>query len=179
MDLSENQKGLEVCYCLWGVPSRPSPGSYPGPVQVPSRVRGGPVQIRHVLCFTVFRTHPGPHPAPVRSLQDRAWTGRSRLLGHFREKEIHSPSNIVKRSPPQSFLTLQDGCLSRGEVRSDPSGKVVGAAASAGPIAWAVKNRYCIAECLLSNLSFLSVFVSMRPKGSATGARNLKSAQSG
>ena len=42
------------------MPSRPSPGSYPGPVQVPSRVRGGPVQIRHVLCFTVFRTHPGP-----------------------------------------------------------------------------------------------------------------------
>ena len=36
------------------MPSRPSPGSYPGPVQVPSRV------IRHVLCFTVFRTHPGP-----------------------------------------------------------------------------------------------------------------------
>ena len=53
------QKGLEVCYCLWGVPFRPSPGSYPGPVQVPSRVQGGPVQIRHVLCFTVFRTHPG------------------------------------------------------------------------------------------------------------------------
>ena len=64
----EGQKGLQVCYCLWGVPSRPSPGSYPGPVQVPSRVRGGPVQIRHVLCFTVFRTHPGPEvgaiPAP-------------------------------------------------------------------------------------------------------------------
>ena len=31
--------------------------------------------------------HPGPswsHPAPERSLQDRAWTGRNRLLGHFR-----------------------------------------------------------------------------------------------
>ena len=61
-----NQKGLEVCYCLWGVPSRPSPGTYPGPVQVPSRVRGGPVQIRHVLCFTVFRTHPGPEIGPSR-----------------------------------------------------------------------------------------------------------------
>ena len=58
--INNSQKGLEVCYCLWGVPSRPSPGSYLGPVQVPSRVRGGPVQIRHVLCFTVFRTHPGP-----------------------------------------------------------------------------------------------------------------------
>ena len=40
--------------------SRPSPGSDPGPVQIPSRVRGGPVQIRHVLCFSAFRTHPGP-----------------------------------------------------------------------------------------------------------------------
>ena len=47
------------------MPSRPSPGSYPGPVQVPSRVRGGPVQIRHVLCFTVFRTHPGPEVGAI------------------------------------------------------------------------------------------------------------------
>ena len=59
------RKGLEVCYCLWGVPSRPSAGSYPGPVQVPSRVRGGPVQIRHVLCFTVFRTHPDPEVGAI------------------------------------------------------------------------------------------------------------------
>ena len=59
------QKGLEVCYCLWGVPSRPSPGSCPGPVQVPSRVRGGPIQIRHALCFTVFRTHPGPEVGAI------------------------------------------------------------------------------------------------------------------
>ena len=39
----------------------------PSPVQVPSRVRRGPVQIRHVLSFTAFQTHPGPegggHPA--------------------------------------------------------------------------------------------------------------------
>ena len=63
--LDLNQKGLEVCYYLWGVPSRPSPGSYPGPVQVPSRVRGGPVQIRHVLCFTAFRTHPGPEVGTI------------------------------------------------------------------------------------------------------------------
>ena len=62
---SLSQKGLQVCYCLWGVPSRPSPGSYPGPVQVPSRVRGGPVQIRLVLCFTVFRTHPGPEVGAI------------------------------------------------------------------------------------------------------------------
>ena len=48
-----------------GVPSRPTTGSYPGPVQVPSRVRGGPVQIHHVLCLTVFRTHPGPEVGAV------------------------------------------------------------------------------------------------------------------
>ena len=31
--------------------------------------------------------HPGPswsHPAPEHSFQDRTWTGRNRLLGHFR-----------------------------------------------------------------------------------------------
>ena len=60
-----NQKGLEVCYCLWGVPSRPSPGSGPGPVQVPSRVRRGPVQIHHVLCLPAFRTHPGPEVGAI------------------------------------------------------------------------------------------------------------------
>ena len=47
-----------------GVPSRPSPGSYPGPVQVRSRVRGGAVQIRHVLCFKVFRTYAVPRWGP-------------------------------------------------------------------------------------------------------------------
>ena len=88
------QKGLEVCCCFWGVPSKPSPGSDPGPVQVPSRVRSCPVQIRHVPCFTVFRTHPGPEvgailarPGPILVPSvplDRAWTGRNRLLGHFR-----------------------------------------------------------------------------------------------
>ena len=71
-----------------GVPSRPSPGSYPGPVQVPSRVRGGPVQIRHVLCFTVFRTHPGPEvgaiparPGPIRlpSVPSSIGPGRAKL----------------------------------------------------------------------------------------------------
>ena len=69
-----------------GVPSRPSPGSDPGPVQVPSRVPSGPVQIRHVLCFTVFRTHPGPEvgaipacPGPilVPSVSSRIGRGRA------------------------------------------------------------------------------------------------------
>ena len=64
------QKGLEVCYCPWGVPSRPSPGSYPGPV----------------LCFTVFRTHPGaevgaipasPGPILLPSVPYRIGPGRA------------------------------------------------------------------------------------------------------
>ena len=45
------------------MPSRPSPGSDPGPVQVPSRVRRGPVQTRHVLCLQRF--HPGPEVGAV------------------------------------------------------------------------------------------------------------------
>ena len=68
---SERPRSLRLLLSL-RVPFRPTPGSYPGPVQVPSRVRGGPVQIRHVLCFTVFWTHPGPevgaipaHPGPI------------------------------------------------------------------------------------------------------------------
>ena len=55
----------------WSRPDSPCALFYS--VSDPSRFRGG--------------GHPGPswsHPAPERSLQDRAWTGRSRLLGHFR-----------------------------------------------------------------------------------------------
>ena len=47
------------------MPSRPSPGSDPRPVQVPSWVRRGPVQIRHVLCFVAFRTHQTAWPLPI------------------------------------------------------------------------------------------------------------------
>ena len=55
----------------WSRPDSPCALRYS--VSDPSRSRGG--------------GHPGPswsHPAPERSLQDRAWTGRNRLLGHFR-----------------------------------------------------------------------------------------------
>ena len=67
-----------------GVPSRPSPA---GSVQVPSRVPRGPVQIRHVLCFTAFRTHPGPEvggmparPGPILlpSVPSRIGPGRAK-----------------------------------------------------------------------------------------------------
>ena len=59
-----SQKGLEVCYCLWGC----HPVPHLGPILGPSRSHpgsGGPVQIRHVLCFTVFRTHPGPEVGAI------------------------------------------------------------------------------------------------------------------
>ena len=84
-----------------GVPSRPSPGSDPWPVQVPSRVRRGLVQIRHVLCFTAFRTHPGPEvgaiparPGPILVLTVPSGMGFGRAetdflatsaFGNFRE----------------------------------------------------------------------------------------------
>ena len=84
---SVSQKGLEACYCLWGVPFRPSPGSYPGPVQVPSRVRGGPVQICPCALFYSVSDpsrsrgggHPGPswsHPAPERFLTGSGLDGQ-------------------------------------------------------------------------------------------------------
>ena len=86
VEIPQNQKGLEVCYCLLGgaiqtlawVLSWARPG--------PSRVRGGPVQIRHVLCFTVFRTHPGrevgaiparPGPILLPSVPYRIGPGRA------------------------------------------------------------------------------------------------------
>ena len=69
-----------------------------GPILGPSRSHPGSevVPSRFAMCFVLqcFGPiqvprwgHPGPswsHPAPERSLQDRAWTGRNRLLGHFR-----------------------------------------------------------------------------------------------
>ena len=101
-----SQKGLEVCCCLWGVPSRPSPGSYPGPVQVPSRVRGGPVQIRHVLCFTAFQTHPGPEvgaiparpdPILVPSVPSRIGPGRAEA--DFLATSDFRPSHLRVEGP--------------------------------------------------------------------------------
>ena len=91
-----NQKGLDVCYCLWGC----HPDARLGPILGPSRSHPGSevVPSRFAMCFVLqcFGPiqvprwgHPGPswsHPAPERSLQDRAWTGRNRLLGHFRVK---------------------------------------------------------------------------------------------
>ena len=80
------------------VPSWARPGPIPGPrgsrpdspcalfysVSDPSRSRGG--------------GHPGPswsHPAPERSFQDQAWTGRNRLLGHFRISLLHETKTIL------------------------------------------------------------------------------------
>ena len=105
-DYYKYQKGLEVCYCPRGVPSRPSPGSYPGPVQVPSRVRGAPVQIRHVLCFPAFRTHPGPEvgaiparPGPILlpSVPYRIRPGRAET-DFLATSENTTPSKFTTRS---------------------------------------------------------------------------------
>ena len=46
----ENQKGPEVCYCLWGVPSRPS-GSILGPSR--SHPRSEVVLSRFAMCFVL------------------------------------------------------------------------------------------------------------------------------
>ena len=69
----------------WSCPDLPCALFYS--VSDPSRSRGG--------------GNPGPswsHPAPQRSLQDRAWTGRTRLLGHFRKCPSASP-DILARAP--------------------------------------------------------------------------------
>ena len=58
------QKGLDVCYCLWGAIQTLAWVRF-GPVQVPSRVRRSPVQICHVLCFAAFRIHPGPEVGAI------------------------------------------------------------------------------------------------------------------
>ena len=90
--VSVNQKGLEVCYCLWGCHPDPRLGpsrSHPGSHVVPSRFAMGFV----LQCFGPIQVPRwGPsrpvlsHPAPERSFQGRAWTGRNRPLGHFRVK---------------------------------------------------------------------------------------------
>ena len=78
-----------------GVPPRPSPGSGPGPVQVPiPGPKGSRPDSPCALFYGISDPsrsrgggHPGPswsHPAPEHSSQGRAWTGRNRLLGHFR-----------------------------------------------------------------------------------------------
>ena len=94
------------------VPSWARPGPIPGPKgsrpdwpcalfysgSDPSRSRGG--------------GHPGPswsHPAPERSFQGGAWTGRNRLLGHFRENTL-----FRKSFPEGCFAVIVKGV-------SDPS----------------------------------------------------------
>ena len=73
----------------WSRPDSPRALFYS--VSDPSRSQGG--------------GHPGlswSHPAPVRSLQDRAWTGRNRLLGNFRI--ILAP--MVFENAPSSHWSL-------------------------------------------------------------------------
>ena len=61
------QKGLRGLLSSMWMPSRPSPGSDPGPVQFLSRVQRGPVQIGHCFLNSVSdpsRSRGGAHPRP-------------------------------------------------------------------------------------------------------------------
>ena len=124
----ENQKGLEVCYCLWGCHPDPRLGPILGPSRSHPECEGVPS--RFAMCFVLQYFgpiqvprwgHPGPswsHPAPERSFQGRAWTGRNRLLGHFREKPpVKKPP--VRHSPSESLSPL---ILEFGRTQGD-SGK--------------------------------------------------------
>ena len=97
------QKGLEACYCLWACHPDPSLGLNLGP----SRSHPGSEGVRRDSPCALFYSvsdpsrsrgggHPGPSwsdPAPERSFQDRAWTARNRLLGHFRKTKF--PKHVL------------------------------------------------------------------------------------
>ena len=109
-----SQKGLEVCYCLWGC--HPDPRL--GPILGPSRSWS--------------------HPAPERFFQDQAWTGRNRLLGHFRIscfffgggafwKRIARFDSLPIRialvviwTTWVKASTVQTGCTAKGEAPKGP-----------------------------------------------------------
>ena len=109
-----NQKGLEVCYCFWGCHPDPRLGPILGPSRSHPGSRRGPVQIRHVLCFPAFRTHPGPEVGAIPArlvpswsrafLLDRAWTGRNRPLGHFRLKIVSVATPAEPRGEKKLIL---------------------------------------------------------------------------
>ena len=91
----KSRKGLEVCYCLWGCHPDPRLGrswARPGPILGPKRSRpNSPCALFYSISDPSRCRgggHPGPswsHPGPGCSFQDQAWTGRNRLLGHFRK----------------------------------------------------------------------------------------------
>ena len=93
--LLNSQKGLEVCYCLWVCHPDPRLGPIPGPSRSHPGSEGVPS--RFAMCFVFQHFGPiqvprwgPPRPVLVPSwsrvfFQDRAWTGRNRLLGHFRK----------------------------------------------------------------------------------------------
>ena len=69
------------------------------------------------MCFVLSRGggHPGPswpQPAPERSFHDRAWTGRNRLLGDFRENQ--RKSIIQKQTTIHDSLTPRVNCRRMG-----------------------------------------------------------------
>ena len=103
------------------MPSRPSPGSDPGPVQVPSWVRRGPVQIRHVLYFTAFRAQPVLVPSRSRAFlpgsgldkrKQTSWPLPSLVL-HFANRWF--AANSFRKFVSQVFSRnfTHNECLSR------------------------------------------------------------------
>ena len=103
-----------------GVPSRPSPGSYPGPVQVPSRVEGVPS--RFAMCFVLQYFGPiqvprwGPSRPVLGPSCSRAFLPGSGLDG---PKQTSWPLPIIHRS-------LGDGVRKNGvynRVRIDDVGR--------------------------------------------------------
>ena len=94
----------------WSHPDSPCALFYS--VSDPSRSRGG--------------GHPGPswsHPGPERSLQDRAWTGRNRLPGHFRKTHTQNPK-LPKKPRLHNFVLKihANFCLLPCDSSQEPNG---------------------------------------------------------
>ena len=74
---SRDSKRPRSLFCFWGCTPDPRPGPTWARVQVPSRVRRGPVQIRHVLCLQHFGPIQVPRWGPSRPVLVPSWSRAS------------------------------------------------------------------------------------------------------